>query len=181
MTRSRGQTTLDFAIGVSVFLLAVAFVFSFVPGMVQPFADSGQEQMSASNRLADRLATDVLTDDEAYVLDSTCTDVFFDETTAPTAADGCDFDGVDATAALSLGVRTDLNAVLLADLDGDGTGETLCRATDGSLVADDDADCPNDAATFVAGDSVPEQGSVVTATRRVTLDGVHAKLVVKVW
>ena len=34
---SRGQTTLDFAIGVSVFLIVVAFVLAFVPGMVQPF------------------------------------------------------------------------------------------------------------------------------------------------
>lgn len=181
MIDGRGQTTLDFAIGVSVFLLAVALVFSFVPGMVQPFTDSSQEQMSASNRLADRLATDALTDGEAYVLDTVCTEVFFDESTSPSAEGlDCSYDGTADTVgeALSLGVRTDLHATLLADTDGDGSAETLCRTTAGTVAEADDVTC---ATVFDAGESVPESGSVVTASRRVTVDGIHAKLVVKAW
>lgn len=173
---SRGQTTLDFAIGVSVFLLAVAFVFSFVPGMVQPFTNSGQEEMVASNRMADRLAMDALAGDEPYVLDRACTVAFFDDGASPPA--DCSFTGQTVDDALSLGSRTNLRATLVADADGDGTDETLCVPTAGPVAESDDVSCST---TFDVGESVPDSGSVVTATRRVSIDGIHAELVVKVW
>ena len=70
---------LDFAIGVSVFLVVVAFVLTFVPGMVQPFESSTQEQTAASDRLASQLATDMLVTDvaEPYLLDRGCAATFF--------------------------------------------------------------------------------------------------------
>ncbi|QCS43085.1 hypothetical protein [Natrinema versiforme] len=52
----RGQTTQDFAIGIGVFLLAIAFVFSFLPTVVTPFDSSisGAETAQA-DRIADRI------------------------------------------------------------------------------------------------------------------------------
>jgi len=37
--RRRAQTTIDFAIGISVFLIVVAFVVAFVPTVFTPFED----------------------------------------------------------------------------------------------------------------------------------------------
>ena len=180
----RGQTTFDFAIGVSVFLLAVAFVFSFVPGMVQPFTSSGQEEMAASNRLADRLATDALTDGEPYILDTACTETFFNASLNGSDTT-CDFEGKTVEEALSLGIRTNLNVTLVGNTTAindpaDGPTETtLCLNVDDSVVeAGTTGSCVT---TFATGDSVPESGSVITATRQVSIDGYHAKLVVRVW
>ncbi|WP_049923764.1 DUF7287 family protein [Halopiger djelfimassiliensis] len=54
--RPRAQTTQDFAVGIGVFILAVAFVFSFVPSLITPFDSpaSGAETAQA-DRLADRI------------------------------------------------------------------------------------------------------------------------------
>ncbi|WP_254523233.1 DUF7287 family protein [Natrinema caseinilyticum] len=49
----RGQTTQDFAIGIGIFLLAIAFVFSFLPSVITPF-DSGVD--GAETAQADRIA-----------------------------------------------------------------------------------------------------------------------------
>jgi len=75
----RGQTVLDFAVGVSVFLIVVAFVLTFVPGMVQPFQESTQQETAASDRLADQLAADLLAENVStpYVLDRGCVAAFF--------------------------------------------------------------------------------------------------------
>ena len=54
--RNRGQTTQDFIVGIGVFILAVAFVFSFLPTMLTPFdsSTSGGETAQA-DRVADRV------------------------------------------------------------------------------------------------------------------------------
>lgn len=67
---ARGQTTLDFAVGISVFLVTVAFAFAFVPGIIAPFADAGTADPATANRIADGLATDQFSaPGEEYVLD----------------------------------------------------------------------------------------------------------------
>ena len=70
-TDLRAQTTMDFAAGISVFLVTVAFAFAFVPGIIAPFADAGTADPVTANRLADDLATDRLAaPGDEYVLDS---------------------------------------------------------------------------------------------------------------
>lgn len=54
--RDRGQTTQDFAIGIGIFLLAIAFVFAFVPTVITPF--SGAPGGDAPQ--AERIAADVV-------------------------------------------------------------------------------------------------------------------------
>ncbi|SEV96266.1 DUF7287 family protein [Halobacterium jilantaiense] len=66
----RAQTTIDFTVGISVFLVTVAFAFAFVPGIIAPFADAGTADPATANRIADGLATDRLSvAGEEYVLD----------------------------------------------------------------------------------------------------------------
>lgn len=50
----RGQTTQDFAVGIGIFLLTVAFVFAFVPTVLSPY-DAGVGASESAQ--ADRTAT----------------------------------------------------------------------------------------------------------------------------
>jgi len=80
MTRTdRGQTTLDFAVGVSVFLLTAIFVLTFVPGMLEPFEESTQEEIAAADRIATDLVEETLASpDRPHLLDRECTVIFFE-------------------------------------------------------------------------------------------------------
>ncbi|WP_226481786.1 DUF7287 family protein [Natrinema amylolyticum] len=57
----RGQTTQDFAVGIGVFLLAIAFVFSFLPSLVTPYESSGGAKTAQADRIADRIVDDLRT------------------------------------------------------------------------------------------------------------------------
>lgn len=49
----RGQTTQDFAVGIGLFLLAMAFVFSYVPTLVTPFSTPvGGAETAQADRIA---------------------------------------------------------------------------------------------------------------------------------
>lgn len=175
----RAQSTLDFAIGMSFFLLAVAFVFAFVPGMIDPFTGSVQEEMTASNRLADRLATDALSSpDEPYVLNETCTRRFFDSSAAPGA---CAFaDGSAVGDRLAVDGRLSVNVTITGNVSGSGGDDLLCWDDSESAVAEN-SNCGSDDVPFAAGEAPPDGRSVVSALRRVTVGGVDARLVVRAW
>lgn len=55
-SRDRSQTTQDFVLGIGIFLLAVAFVFAFVPSVITPYAADG----GGGAATAERIANDVL-------------------------------------------------------------------------------------------------------------------------
>jgi hypothetical protein len=55
-TNDRGQTTLDFAIGISIFLTVLLFNRLSPPGILSPFTESAQAETVSSNRVADQLA-----------------------------------------------------------------------------------------------------------------------------
>jgi hypothetical protein len=65
MSRNRGQTTLDFAIGMSVFLMTTIAVISFVPGMLEPFQTGPQESTVIADRVATQLVESTLVADGA--------------------------------------------------------------------------------------------------------------------
>ncbi|SEH12245.1 hypothetical protein SAMN04487967_0720 [Natronorubrum sediminis] len=57
--QNRGQTTQDFAIGIGVFILAIAFVFSFLPTILTPFDSSASGgQTAQADRIADHIVND---------------------------------------------------------------------------------------------------------------------------
>lgn len=79
----RGQTTLDFAIGMGVFLLAVGAVFAVIPALVGPSVGHQVAESTAVDRAADELVRDELAGpSHPYVLNVTATKSFFDGTTA---------------------------------------------------------------------------------------------------
>lgn len=191
----RAQTTLDFAIGISVFLVAITFVFGFVPGMLQPFADSGTDATTLSNRIGNQLAGGTLAEPgEAPVLDIECTLEFF--RADPTGTPSCPFDQSvvvsgqrDAAFVDRLGVsdRHNLNVTIEGDYDGDGTPNTLCwDGTADRVVEAPDGDCDAGSATdhllhVGTGAAPTRSGTVVVARRLVSLAGHDATLEVRVW
>ena len=59
----RGQTTQDFAVGIGVFILAVAFVFSFLPSILTPFDSTVTGgQTAQADRVADRVVYNLSTE-----------------------------------------------------------------------------------------------------------------------
>ncbi|MFB6070808.1 MAG: hypothetical protein ABEJ76_07270 [Halanaeroarchaeum sp.] len=74
----RGQTTLDFLVGTSAFLLAVGLVVGLVPGMLDPFTVDGRATPVAGNRAVASLAQDELAEQgEPFVLSESAVDDFF--------------------------------------------------------------------------------------------------------
>lgn len=76
---ARGQTALDFLVGMSVFLLALGFVLAFVPSMFAPFFGMGVGDAMAADRGAAYLTENALVEDPATpgVLDEEKVDDFF--------------------------------------------------------------------------------------------------------
>lgn len=148
----RGQTSFDFFIGMSVFLLTVGAVFSFLPGVFEPFTtDSGADKVVA-DRSAARLAEDVLVEDPARpnVLNATCTNAFFTGGSPPA---GCRFDTTDTEDTLGVVERTNVNITI----------------EDGASI------------THSKGDSPPDSVDVTVAQRSVLLADNQQQLVVRVW
>lgn len=163
-TDGRGQTSIDFLVGIGVFLLATGFVFGFVPGLLAPFAD-GQSAPLVTDRVADTLVGDVLVDEPGDVrLNETATVGFF---VAPPA---------DLPARFGLDDRYHLNVTVERNVPGTPDRERLC--TDGAVVTR----CEPGATPLAAGEPVPvSHGSVITASRLVHVGGGDAIVVVRAW
>ena len=158
----RAQTTIDFAIGVSLFLIVVAFVVAFVPTVFAPFASIDGPQ--TADRLATSLSTDRLGDPaDPYLLNTTCTTGLFgqlnDDGDAPV---GCQFD-----------TTADTTAELFA-FDGTRDANISIQELDGDSVQIDETE-------LTAGPALPETRSVTSAQRVVAIDGNMYRLLVRVW
>ncbi|ARS88874.1 DUF7287 family protein [Natrarchaeobaculum aegyptiacum] len=58
-SRDRGQTAQDFVIGIGVFILAVAFVFSFLPSILTPYDSAvGGSETAQAERIANQIVHD---------------------------------------------------------------------------------------------------------------------------
>jgi hypothetical protein len=74
---NRAQTAQDFAVGISIFLLTVGFIFAFVPNLLTPFdTDVGTEQQAQADRVATIVTGEITFDGEANVIDPSETDYF---------------------------------------------------------------------------------------------------------
>lgn len=181
---TRGQTTVDFGIGVSIFLLTVIFVFLFIPSLFQPFV-SDQSQAITADRTADRLAEDLLLPNETgadrYVLDRECTVEIFqimNDDDDPATSPECRFDDGDAYEypiheLLGLGANQKVNITIES---ADPNNRGVVELTDNT----------GEAYTLTTGDSTPRRGNVITAQRAIHIthpDGTDAeyRLFVRVW
>ena len=164
----RGQTNIDFAIGMSLFLVTVSFVFLFVPTVFSPF-EVTQGQPIAADRAATRLVDTLLAGSDPGTLAPACTIGFF----ADVDIDGCDYDS-SRSLGDALGIGDEDVRVEIVD-DGetatlDGTVET----SDGSRVSSPPLERQTPSA-----DDVPARAT--TVSRLVTLDGEQVRVEVTVW
>lgn len=198
----RAQTTLDFAIGMSVFLLAVVFVFTFAPGILEPFEAGPQEETAVADRVASQLVhTSLAEPKEPFVLTRDCTDAFFNFT-----ADGetaCGFDHtVDLTAGGELtdrvGIvdRQRIRISIVADTNGDGEVHVLCYVAAADTIVEETSSTPTCGEStsdsiaeraadadilYRIGDTPSNTQAVVVSRRTVSLDGITATVRVEVW
>jgi hypothetical protein len=175
----RGQTTLDFATGMSLFLLTLIFVVAFVPGMLEPFSGGAQSETPAVNRVADELTGGMLGNASApYVLDETCTVELF----TPGIPSQCRYDGTELSDRVGILERTPVNVTIRGDIDDSGTDTILCWDTSvvgGQLAERGDPDC----GTLLTGGSNPagSGGKTVSAHRVALLDGEDVTVEVVMW
>lgn len=157
-TAARGQTGIDFMVGMGVFLLAVGFVFGFAPGLFVPFSGETGAAMVIADRGAETLSEDILVEsmDQPGVLNETCTVEFFDE-------DGnvgdCRFDTENLNDATGIDDRFDLNVTI---------------EEGGSIVS-------LQGVTLAAGDGSDPVRDTIVVKRVVLLAGAERTLLMRVW
>ena len=155
----RGQTTLDFAVAMGIFLTTVLFVLAYAPTMFDPFAGGTGTKLVVADRAATTLSADVLAASTAQpgVLSAGCVKEFF----GGDSYDGCPAeDSLDET----------------LSLDGRNANVTI-HELNGS-VPESPSWAPGDPHRATS-DSVPTD--VAVATRTVSIEGEQYRLTVRVW
>ncbi|WP_266077457.1 DUF7287 family protein [Haladaptatus caseinilyticus] len=148
----RAQTSIDFLVGMSVFLLTVAFVFMALPNSFVPFTGDESAELLSVDRVASHLSDGTLARrGQPGILNETCTTQFFG---APGACNPSDLN-----AALGVGSQQRVNVTIESN--------GAIRTVGGVELS--------------AGPSVPTRGSVVVATRLVAIDGDEHTLYVRMW
>lgn len=177
----RAQTTLDFAIGVTLFIAVLLFAFTFVPGILEPFDISGEEEPVLSDRVASRLSGEMLGSPEnPNVLDRFCTVEFFDGNDPAE----CAFDGSTLREQLDLDATQNVNVTLEGDVSGSTTGNVgLCWRTDGisEPTLAEQSDCTSSDVSLAIGDEPTPGTTTITARRVVSLENEPVVLKVVVW
>lgn len=181
----RGQTGVDFLVGVGVFILTVGFAVAFAPGMFSPFVE-GQAQPLAADRAADTLVGALLVGERPSTLDTACTLAFFGvgSATCPFEPSETTGDGLARELGLTDPTSERYNSVYRVNV-------TLERGVAGSpesvVLCGSDAPSPSvhdcSTGTRLAVGPPPDRttASVVVATRVVRVDETDATLVVRVW
>ena len=159
-TDDRAQTVLDFAIAMGIFLLALAFVFSFVPSLTAPFVDGDQEMSAASDRTASHLAEGALADvNETHVVREPCLSAFFENDTAP---DECGFTGDDTRTHLGISDRIHVEVELVRRENSEE--QVLCLDEEDMVTHEGTGDC--DGLYFNVSTGGSSTGQSTTVTRR---------------
>ena len=161
----RGQTTLDFAIGVSIFLAVVFFTFGFLPGVLDPFDVAAEDNPTMADRTADNLAHGQLgSPDQPNVLDWYCTVEYFEGNASPA---NCSYEGQTLDERLALGVGGSANITITRN---GSLSELLCWAPDATSEGEPglETDCTgNDVTMLAIGDDRPGAQDTTIASRRV--------------
>jgi hypothetical protein len=168
---TRAQTPLDFAIAMGVFLVAVIFVFTFIPSMTTPYVEGNQDRSVTANRVADHLSEGALGDPaDPFVLNGSCATDFF----ADTPNSSCGYSGSDFYERVGvnddrLGVNVTVEQVDTT-ASGDDRFRTVCHNGSVGVIHEENTsfDCDT---RYVAGDESGNQSSVVVARRIVTIPG----------
>jgi hypothetical protein len=178
--RQRGQTTLDFAIGMSLFLSVVIFIFLFIPGLLSPFSAGVQEETVTTDRVADGLTMGMLgSPQQPYVLEEHCTREFFAGNAPPSE---CGYESGGSTEArVGLDpVRENVNVTIRGNATGTpAADEILCWDGTNQRLVEAGAGCGT---TLTAGGNPPtDNDASVTALRVVSLNGQDVTVRVVMW
>jgi len=182
----RGQTTLDFAFGMSLFIAVVVFIFLFVPGILEPFTAGAQAETVTTNRVADELTHGLLGSARTPgVLNRTCTVGFF----SAVAVDGCAYGGTGTVPErVGIGSNQNVNVTIYGNLSASGDGrDVLCWDEDvDALVEQGDSGCvvgpTSQDVRLQDGRSPPQRsGDSVTATRVASLFREDVTVEVVMW
>jgi hypothetical protein len=155
----RGQTTQDFAVGISVFLLTVGFTFGFLPTLLSPFGSPvGDDITAKSDRVAGTMISDLTVDGEPRTLDATQLEAFISNNQSE--SDLREYFGLRASA--------DVNVTVMNVQEG---GTRTVVTVDGTDLR--------------AGDDYRSQTPAASTTRVVLVSGGHCDvqcvLVIRVW
>lgn len=166
----RGQTTLDFAVGASMFLLALIFVIAYAPTMFDPFAGGTGTKLIVADRAATTLAGDVLATSTAEPgsLSIGCVAGFFD-------GDG-DQSAVDEHCTAAIDDVRDLDGTL--SLEGRHANVSIHEIGAPASVPAEPSWAPDDL-NRGTGTTIPSD--VAVATRTVSIGGDRFRLTVQVW
>lgn len=161
----KGQTTLDFLLGVVLFLGIVLFTLGFFPELLEPFNTGNSENPATADRIADTLAQSTLgSPTEPRVLDRNKTVAFF-------IGEPSQMINLSSTDRVYITVTGDL---------GTSGDETPCWDVDMNQWTKESS-CDSDDVVLRSGaeprDSVPS----ITSTRVVSLQGTPVTLEVTVW
>lgn len=187
----RAQTTLDFSLGIVIFLVVIAFVFTFVPGILEPFDAGDQAEPAVSDRVANSLAQDLLGSTQSpNVLDRYCTVTFFNQSGVP---GDCRYEATSVHDEFDLPPQLNVNVSLSANINETNEGVNhLCWTEEASehgqppnepgldeLV---DCDIGGGDIALAMGDTPPGTVvSTITARRVVSLHGQSVTLKVVLW
>lgn len=161
---TRGQSSVDFLTGMTVFLITIGFTINFIPGIFQPFeADAGAEMVTA-DRSAALLAESALVKsvESPGVLNETCTAAFFD---AAGGTGDCEFDNDADSLNQALGIDDTLEANVTIQ---DDQGVLTVNGETGPV-------------TTAAGPAPPSTADVVVAHRVILVESDQGTLYVRVW
>lgn len=161
----RGQTGIDFVVGMGIFLLTIGFVVAFVPGLLTPFSDETTGPLVADRVADDLVGATLLTGPGSSTLDVESTRAFFAQ----------DIDSVSH--GLAVPSSTHLNVTVERDVPGTSRRKVLSLSADDSRLA--------------LGEPAPASGGSVSIAARVvaleddavveTLDNDAVVVVVRIW
>ena len=181
----RGQTTLDFAIGVAIFIAVVLFTFTFVPTVLEPFDVVAEDNPTMADRTADSLAHGQLGPaDQPHLLEWHCTVEYFEGNPSPS---DCNYQGQTLEERLDLGIGERANITITRD---GGTTQLLCWSANPDSTPDSEpgltnassADCETGDTTLALGEDRPDSQNTAIASRRiVSLYGETVVLEVVLW
>jgi len=176
MTDSRAQSPLDFAIAMGIFLVAVTFVFTFIPSLTAPFVEGNQDRSATADRVASHLAEGALGDPaDPFVVNETCATVFFDASTDDSnIPSGCGYSGNHTDERVGVdGDRLRVNVTVEqvnATASGDDRFRTVCHNSSVGVIHEENVSFDCDV-RYTVGDEPSDRSSIVVARRVVTIPG----------
>jgi hypothetical protein len=176
MTDTRAQSPLDFAIAMGIFLVAVTFVFTFIPSLTAPFVEGNQDRSATADRVASHLAEGALGDPaDPFVVNETCATVFFDASTDDSnIPSGCGYSGNHTDERVGVdGDRLRVNVTVEqvnATASGDDRFRTVCHNSSVGVIHEENVSFDCDV-RYTVGDEPSDRSSIVVARRVVTIPG----------